>query len=177
MPMIEAAPRAALYASADRVSAASSAISRSVVAERVAAAVASRVPHSCCSLSTVVRASEERLSFRSLAYSGSEFFRVSMLTALPRLSDARRQQFAGVDGGIALLPVAGAQFVGLQRVQHPQHLVDITAHGTGGHRDELDLVVRVDDEGGAVGHTVGIENAGRGGEFTLEIRQHRERQG
>ena len=46
-----------------------------------------------------------------------------------------------------MLPVARAQLVGLQRVEHPQHLVDVAADGTGGHRDELDLVVRVDDEG------------------------------
>lgn len=172
MPMIEAAPSAASNASAERVSPASSAISRKTVAFFVAAAAARKVPHSCCSLSSVERASELRLSLRSFAYSGSAFLRLSIDIFL----DAFLQQLTGVDGRVALLPVAGAQLVRLESIEDAQHLVDVAADGTCGDGDELDLVVGVNDEGRAVGNSISVEHAGRFSEFTLEVREDRERQ-
>src|ERR1700751_1718853 len=124
MPMIDAAPSAAWYASDDRLAAASAPISASTWVFRVAAALASSVPQSCSSLSTVLRVIEPRLSLRSLAYSGSAALRFSTLISPPLCRCL--EQLAGVDGRVALAPVAGAQLVGLQRVQDSQHLVDIT---------------------------------------------------
>src|SRR5690349_10208595 len=165
--MIEAAPSAALYASADRLSAASAPIEPSTCALRLAAALASRVPHSCSSFSTVLRVIEPRLSLRSLAYSGSASLRFSTLISSP----LRRclEQLAGVDGRVALAPVAGAQLVGLQSVQDPQHLVDITPHGSGGGRDELDFVIGIDDEGDPVGDTLVVQHAGGQRKFPFDV--------
>src|SRR5688572_16056580 len=52
----------------------------------------------------------------------------------------------GLEGLFALAPVARAQLVALQRVEHAQHFVRIAADRTGGDVDELDLAVRIDDE-------------------------------
>src|SRR6516225_9091713 len=125
MPMMDAAPNAAWYASADRVSAASAPISASTCVFRVAAALASRVPQSCSSFNTALRVIEPRLSLRSLAYSGSASFRFSTLISLllPGLGLSRSpEQLTGVDRRVALAPVAGTQLVGLQSIQDPQHL-------------------------------------------------------
>src|ERR1700742_4456914 len=132
--MIDAAPSAVWLASADRTSAASAPISVSTWVFRVAAALASSVPHSCSVLSTVLRLIEPRLSLRSLAYSGSASFRLSTLIGAPpshgfalhcrrrASSDLRSgrclEQFAGIQRRVTLLPVAGAQLVGLQGVEH-----------------------------------------------------------
>src|SRR6516162_710132 len=159
MPMMDAAPNAAWYASADRVSAASAPISASTCVFRVAAALASRVPQSCSSFSTVLRVIEPRLSFRSLAYSGSASFRFSTLISI-LLSGRSLEQFTGVDRRVALTPVARTQLVGLQRIQHPQHLFDVASHRPRRRRHELDLVVGVDDEGHAVRDALVVEHAG-----------------
>lgn len=53
-------------------------------------------------------------------------------------------------------------------------LVDVASHRTGGGRDELDLVVGVDDKGHAVGHTVGVEDTCGLAEFALDVGEHRE---
>src|ERR1700754_1145382 len=177
--MIDAAPSAAWYASADRLSAASAPISASTWVFRVAAALASSVPHNCSSFSTVLRVIEPRLSLRSFAYSGSASLRFSTVISPPMSrSELRRslEQFAGIQGRVALAPVAGAQLVGLQSVQDPQHLVHVTPHGSCGRRDELDLVVRVDDEGDAVGDAAVVEDSGSQREFALDVGEHRERQ-
>ena len=52
---------------------------------------------------------------------------------------------------LALLPVAGAQLVGLQRVEHAQNFLRVAAHGKIGHVHEANDVLRIDDEGGALG--------------------------
>src|ERR1700744_1977560 len=178
MPITEAAPSAAWYASADRWSAASAPISASTWAFRVAAALASKVPHSCSSFSSELRTIDPRLSLRSLAYSGSASFKLSTLMSLSNQTGlcGSREQLAGVQGRVALAPVAGAQLVGLQCVQDAQHLVDVAADRARGHGDELDLVVGVDDEGHPVGDAVGVERAGGQGQFALDVGGHTDRQ-
>src|SRR6185312_3288178 len=173
MPMMDAAASAAWYASAVKVSAASLPISASTRAFRVAAALASRVPHSCSSFSSALRVIEPRLSLRSLAYSGSAALRFSTLISPSRGLSRSLEQLAGVQRRVALTPVAGTQLVGLQRVQHAQHLIDVASHRSRGRRNELDLVVGIDDEGHPVGDTVGVEHSGGLDEFALDVRQHR----
>src|SRR5207344_473938 len=76
---------------------------------------------------------------------------------------------------IALLPVARAQFVGLERVEHPQHLLGITSDVQVVNGRESDYALRVDDEGGAQCHAfLLVENAERLVQFTLDVRKHRE---
>ena len=61
----------------------------------------------------------------------------------------------GLGGGpqhlVAFAPVAGAKFVGLQRVENTQRLGRVAADVESVDRDVLDDVVRIDDEGGAEG--------------------------
>jgi hypothetical protein len=52
--------------------------------------------------------------------------------------------------------VARAEFVGLQAVQNAQHFIGVATHVQVVHADVLNGVVRVDDEGGAQGHTGGL---------------------
>ena len=64
----------------------------------------------------------------------------------------------------ALLPVAGAQLVRLQRVEHAHHFLDITADAEIGDHDEADDALRIDDEGRALRNAfVRIQNAKRRG--------------
>ena len=48
------------------------------------------------------------------------------------------------------LPVAGAQLVGLQRVQHAQHFLGVAADIQVRDVDEADHALRIDDVGGAL---------------------------
>ena len=153
--MIAAAPLAASTASGVRWSAASAAISRSTTGLRAATAQARAVPQACSGLSVEVPMVEPRLSLMSLAYSG----RAALTASRPMSGPGAGEQRVGVEGGAALVPVARAQLVGLQGVEHPQHLGDVPADRAGGHHGELDLVVRVDDEGGALGDAVLAEHA------------------
>ena len=52
---------------------------------------------------------------------------------------------------LAFLPVAGAELVGLQRIEDAQLLLRVTADIEAVDRDVLDHIVRIDDEGGAIG--------------------------
>src|ERR1044072_4831759 len=83
-----------------------------------ASAAAMKLPAVCCGLRSCSDARLDRLSLRSRAYSGSRSFRTSidMVASLCGLQDL-----------VALLPVAGAQLVGLQRIQHAQHFLRIAA--------------------------------------------------
>src|SRR5271163_692303 len=47
---------------------------------------------------------------------------------------------------LALLPIAGAELVGLQRVQHADHFVRVTTDVEVGDVDESNDTLRVDDE-------------------------------
>src|SRR6185503_13306473 len=68
----------------------------------------------------------------------------------------------------ALLPVARAELVGLQRVERAQHLVDIAADVHVDHRDKADDAVGVDDEGGAQRHAfLALEHAEGAGQLEI----------
>src|ERR1700743_2351983 len=53
------------------------------------------------------------------------------------------------EGVLARLPVAGAELVGLQRVEDADHLVDVASDGKVGRRNGTDDAVRIDDVGHA----------------------------
>src|SRR5512145_1097947 len=77
MPMIAAAALAALSAAGSSLDANSSLIAAITCGWRAASAETMKVPASCCWVSVVSAARLDRLSFRSLAYSGSKDFRDS----------------------------------------------------------------------------------------------------
>src|SRR5580700_4845234 len=126
--MMLAAARAALRAAALSLGTNSAKTARVTVRSRLASAQAMKVPARCCSLRPVSCASDDRFSFRSLAYSGKAFLRASMLmgTSFKEFSNGalipegmrdppnglRRGSGRGLDDLFALLPVAGAEFVG-----------------------------------------------------------------
>src|SRR5690625_5001031 len=77
----------------------------------------------------------------------------------------------------ALLPVAGAEFVGLQRVQDAQGLLRVPADTQVVHGHVADDAVRVHDEGGPQADAfVHVKDAELGGELTLQVGEHRELQ-
>src|SRR5262245_60588839 len=124
-----AAVLAAFNASGERSPANASITARVVGAWLAASAAATKLPAFCCGVSSCSAARLERLSLRSRAKSGRRSFRVSMdmVCSLRRL-----QHF------LALLPVAGAELVGLQRIEHAQHFLWIAADREVVHRDEAD---------------------------------------
>src|SRR5258706_79014 len=63
----------------------------------------------------------------------------------------RARQSGSPEELVALLPVARAQFVGLQRIEHAQDFLGIAAHAHVVDRHETDYAFRVDDERGAKG--------------------------
>src|ERR1700685_3866631 len=82
-----------------------------------------------------------------------------------------------LEGVLALLPVAGAQLVGLQCVEYAQHFRRVAADRQVGHVDEADHALRIHDVGRALRHAgFRVENAERSAELTLDVREHRERQ-
>src|SRR2546429_5747210 len=67
-----------------------------------------------------------------------------------------------LQGLFALLPVAGAQLVGLQRIEHAEHLLGAAADVEVGDVDEADDPLRIHDEGRALRHAgLGVEDADR----------------
>src|SRR5512139_2761658 len=102
---------------------------RVVGAWSAASAAAMKLPAFCCGLRSCSDARLERLSLRSRAYSGSRSFR----TSIDMDSSLR-----GLEDVVALLPVAGAEFVGLQRVEHAQHFLRIAADREVVDRHEAD---------------------------------------
>src|ERR1700679_672554 len=130
--MMLAAARAASSASGESFGANSPIIARVVSGLRDASAQAMNVPARCCSLSDGSIASDERLSFRSFAYSGRRFFRTSrdIGSSLKEVPDGRgrgtrtaRDCREGLSAGLrslqdrfAFLPIAGAEFVRLQSI-------------------------------------------------------------
>ena len=78
---------------------------------------------------------------------------------------------------LALLPIARAELIGLQGVEHAQHFINVAADGEIGNHNETNDAFRVNDISGALGDTgVGVEDAERGGEFALDVGEHGERQ-
>src|SRR5215831_7833463 len=91
---------------------------------------------------------------------------------LSRVSISGRLQ-----GLFALLPVAGAELIGLQRIEHPQYFLGAAADVAVGDVDEADHALRIDDERGALRHaSLGIENPERSRQLALDVREHRERE-
>src|SRR5712664_26958 len=90
--MIEAAALAASSASGERCSFASPTIPAMTLRLREASAVATRVPHRCCSLSSVSITRAARLSRWSLAYSGSFSFKASIDIEILRGGNAARRR-------------------------------------------------------------------------------------
>ena len=77
----------------------------------------------------------------------------------------------------ALLPVAGAELVGLQRVEHAQDFLRAAADRQVGDVDEAHDALRIDDEGRALRDSrVRVEHAQRRRKLALEVGEHRERQ-
>src|SRR5262249_58149909 len=70
---------------------------------------------------------------------------------------------AGDDDVLAMLPIHRRRYLvlggELQRIDHPQHLVEVAARGHRVDQDELDLLVGSDDEDVAPGTIVGLRAA------------------
>src|SRR5215468_9744239 len=82
-----------------------------------------------------------------------------------------------LEGVVTLLPVARAQLVGLQRIEHAQDFLGAAADAEVGDVDEADHALGVDDVGGPLRDAgLRIEDAERARELTLDVREHRERQ-
>src|SRR4051812_19348569 len=102
---------------------------------------------------------------------------VSRLPASRTKSGRLVEQGVRVQHVLALLPVAGAELVGLQGVEDAQHFLRVAADVQAVHRGPLDGAVRVDDEGRAQRHAgFLVEDAERGRELALDVGQHRDRQ-
>src|SRR5580658_3973857 len=83
----------------------------------------------------------------------------------------------GLEGVVALLPVAGAQFIGLQRIEHAQDFLRAPADAQVRDVHEADHAFGVDDVSGALRHArLRVENAERRRQLALQVREHRERQ-
>src|ERR1017187_5280480 len=132
MPIMAAAPLAASSASGVRWVGASS---RAAVINswlREVMAEATTVPHACCWFKSVCwRTTLEKLSFRSLAYGGidsinsSRFMDLTFGVTTEREGSARasgaRETYLYLKSLLPFLPVAGAELVGLKRVENTQH--------------------------------------------------------
>src|ERR1700687_6226240 len=82
-----------------------------------------------------------------------------------------------LERGLARLPVARAELAGLQRVQYPQHLVDVAAHREVVDAGPADHALRIHDEGGPERHALAaVQDAERGRQLALGVGHHRERQ-
>ena len=76
-----------------------------------------------------------------------------------RFTQLRKKQLR-YESLFALLPVAGAELVGLQRIEHTQHFLRVAADRQIGDVDEANDAFRIDNEGGALGDAgVDVENA------------------
>src|SRR4029077_5569586 len=169
MPMIAAAACAAVTCAASRCAAASAPRSRAKAVLREARALASATAQICRSLSPGAPAGVSTLpkfSCRSRAYSGSDSRMASRVFTSGRLQ-----------GLCALLPVAGTELIGLQRIEHPQDFLGAAADGEVGDVDEADHALRVHDVGGALRDArLRVEDTERRGELALDVREHRQRQ-
>src|SRR4051794_20280888 len=143
--MIDAAPRAASSAAGVRWGAAASSIAAVTSALREVCAAQTAVPHACCGVRAAAASIRPRLSRRSRAYPGSRSFRRSMAVVVmltPFIAASGR-----AERRLALVPVARAQLVGLQRIEHAQHLGRVATDGQIVDRREPDHALGIDDEG------------------------------
>src|SRR4051812_26870105 len=98
------------------------------------------------------------------ANSRAPFFRLEV----PLRGEALRR---GLQHFLAFLPVAGAQLVGLKRVEDAQSLLRVAADVEAVHRNVLDDVVRIDDERRAIGDSgVRGDDSERAGQLLLIVR-------
>ncbi len=173
--MMAAADFAAVYASAERLAFASGSSSRSTFGEREAIAQARTVPpQSCCCGSSLLPMTEPRFSFRSLAKSGTADFSSSSAWWYQLTRPRGARPGPGCSRPWSSCTGTARRSAG---VEDPQDLLGgVTAHGTGGHHRELDLVVLVDDEDGALGEAVLALDAEVAHELVLRVGQHREGQ-
>src|ERR1700733_1291111 len=76
---------------------------------------------------------------------------------------------------VALLPVARAELIGLQRIEHAQNFIWTAADVEVGHVHEADDALRIDDVGRPLRNTgFGIEDPERVRQLALDVREHRE---
>src|ERR1700754_985303 len=106
-----------------------------------------KLPAFCCGLNSCSDARLDRLSLRARAYPARRSCRTSIDMAC---------SLRGLQDVVALLPVAGAEFVGLQRVEHAQHFLRVAADRQVVHRHEADDALGIDDEGGAQADALGL---------------------
>src|SRR5262245_49199799 len=84
------------------------------------------------------------------------------LASIPRLR--------GLQELVALLPVARAELVRLQRVQRPQHFVDVAADAQVVHRREADDPLGIHDERRTERHAfLLVEDAERRRQLALDV--------
>src|SRR3974390_3060810 len=77
-----------------------------------------------------------------------------------------QRRSGGLERVLALLPVARAKLVGLQRVDDPQYFLGVAADAEVGHVDEANHALGIDDVSRALRHSgLGIEDAERGREL------------
>src|SRR5215471_21336921 len=89
-----------------------------------------------------------------------------------RVTNLRR-----LEEGLALLPVARAQLVRLQRIEHAQHLFRVAAYAHVVDGNEADDALRVDDESGAQRDPfLLVQDAEPLRQLTLDVGQHGEGQ-
>src|SRR5581483_10825961 len=78
---------------------------------------------------------------------------------------------------VTLLPVARAELVRLQRVQHAKHFLRVTTYAEVRDVDEADHTLGIDDVGRTLRDTgLRVENAEAGRQLALDVGEHRERQ-
>src|SRR5215831_10533047 len=165
--MMAAAACAAFTCAASRCCAASTCRRRVNSALREALAAASATAQICRSLSPGAPAGVStvpRFSCRSRAYPGRASRMLSSVFISGRLQ-----------GVFTLLPVAGAQLVGLQRIEHPQHFLGAAADIEVRNVDKADHALRIDDERCPLRDPrFRIEDAEAAGELALDVSEHRE---
>src|ERR1043166_598943 len=84
-----------------------------------------------------------------------------------------RSRLRNHKGLFTFLPVAGAELVGLQGIEHAQDLLRAAADGKIGHVDEADDVLWIHDESGALGHTLlRIQDAELRSKVALHVGEH-----
>src|SRR5690348_2895679 len=92
-----------------------------------------------------------------------------------RVLPSSRVQLRRLQRVFALLPVARAELVGLQRVEHAQHFLRVAADAQIVDRGKANHALGIDDEGGAQRHAgLLVEDAERRAQLALDVREPRE---
>ena len=105
----------------------------------------------------------------------SEWNRRQRCAAVDNSVQLIRSGSGQIDRCVALLPVARAQLIGLQCIEHAQHFLRVTADAAGSHVGELDDPVWINQERGASGDPFFLIKDAKGATLLLVgIGQHRE---